>query len=104
MANATFVHVCLNLLKSKDHICDSFSIQGNSRKCHICLKFAVVIKSRYNMVLFLIFGGVVNMMLKLKFCKYFPRNCKFHQTVIIAPFSKVSKSEQILLFVPVCSE
>jgi len=49
------------------------------------------------MVFFLIFGGVVNMMLELKFCKYF-------QTVIIAPFHKVSKSEQILLFVPVCSE
>ena len=56
------------------------------------------------MVSFLIFGGVVNLMLKLKFCKYFPRSCKFDQTVLIAPFYKVSKSEQILVFVPVCSE
>ena len=78
MANATFVHVCLNLLKSKDQIWDSFSIQGNARKCHICLKFAVVVESRYNMVLFLIFGGVVNMMLKLKFCKY---KCTFPEVV-----------------------
>ena len=68
MANATFVHVCLILPKSKDHIFQSFSTQGSARKCHICLKFAVVSKSRENMVFFLIFGGVVNMMLKLKFC------------------------------------
>ena len=49
------------------------------------------------MVFFLIFGGVVNMMLELQFCKYF-------QTVIIAPFHKVSKSKQISVFVPVCLE
>ena len=50
MANATFVHVCLDLLKSKDHICHNFSTHGNARKCHICLKFAVVSKSMDNMV------------------------------------------------------
>ena len=50
MANATFVHVCLDLLKSKDHICHSFSTQGNARKCHIFLKFADVSKSTDNMV------------------------------------------------------
>ena len=71
MAKATFVHVCLDLLKSKDHICHSFSTHGNARKCHICLKFAVVSKSMDNMVFFVTFGGIVNMMLKLKFCKYF---------------------------------
>lgn len=92
------------MLKSKDHICHRFSTQGNARKCHICLEFSFVSKSRDNMVFFLIFGGVVNMMLELKFCKYFPRSCKFDHTVIIAPFHKVSKSEQILVFVPVCSE
>ena len=71
MANATFVHVCLDLLKSNDHICHSFSTHGNARKCHICFKFAVVSKSTDNMVFSATFGGVVNMMLKLKFCKYF---------------------------------
>ena len=50
MANATFVHVCLNLLKSKDHIWHNFSTHGNARKCHICFKFAVVCKSTDNMV------------------------------------------------------
>ena len=71
MANATFGHVCLDLLKRKDHICYSFSTHGNARKCHICLTFAVVSKSMDNMVFFVTFGGIVNMMLKLKFCKYF---------------------------------
>lgn len=92
------------MLKSKDHIFQRFSTQGNARKCYICLEFSFVSKSWDNIVFFLIFGGVVNLMLKLKFCKYFPRSCKFDQTVLIAPFYKVSKSEQILVFVPVCSE
>ena len=43
-------------------------------------------------------------MLKLKFCKYFPYCCKFDQTAVIVPFYKVSKSEQTLNFVPICSE
>lgn len=73
MHAATFVNVCLIFLKSKYHICHSVSTQRNARKSHICLQFAVVSKSRDNMVFLLTFGGVVNMMLKLKFCKYFPR-------------------------------
>ena len=67
-------YVCARLLRfaeTQDHICYSFSTHGNARKCHICLKFAVVSKSMDNMVFFVTFGGIVNMMLKLKFCKYF---------------------------------
>ena len=58
MANAMFVHVCLNLLKRKDRICHSFSTQGNGRKGHTCFKFAVVSKSTDNMVFFVTFGWV----------------------------------------------
>ena len=69
MANATFAHVCLDLLKRKDHICDSFSTHGNARKCHICLKFAVVSKSMDNMVFFVTFGGIVTKILQVLFLK-----------------------------------
>ena len=65
MTDATFVRVSLNLLRSKLKIFHCFFFQGNARKCHICLKFAVVGKSRDNMVFFLIFGGVVTKILQV---------------------------------------
>ena len=67
-------YVCACLLrfaeKQRSHL-PQFFTHGNARKCHICFKFAVVSKSTDNMVFFATFGGVVNMMLKLKFCNYF---------------------------------
>ena len=60
-------YVCACLLR----FAEKATTHGNARKCHICFKFAVVSKSMDNMVFSATFGGVVNMMLKLKFCKYF---------------------------------
>ena len=71
-------------------------------KYRICLKFAIISKNNGNLVFFLIFGEVVND-IKTKCLQAFTINCKFDQTSIFAPFSNVSKSDQMLVFGEICS-
>ena len=62
--NTTFSHVYRNLLKIKDQICRSFTLMGNARKCHICLKFAVVSKNIDQNVHFPCAGWLANVLPK----------------------------------------
>ena len=83
MENSTFASLC---------------IQSKGGKYRICLKFAIISKNNDNLV----FVGVVND-IKTKCLQAFTVTCKFGQTLILAPFYNVSKSDQMLVFGEICS-
>ena len=76
-ANATFDHVCSNLLLSVGPTLPHFYTQSKAGKCHICHTFATVSKSTDNMFFFTTFGCVAILMPNEAFCKYFARSFKF---------------------------
>ena len=69
--NATFDHVCSNLLLSVGPTLPHFYTQSKAGKCHICDTFATVGKSTDNMFFFTTFGCVAILMPNEAFCKYF---------------------------------
>ena len=102
-ANATFDHVCSNLLLSVGPTLPHFYTQSKAGKCHICLTFATVSKSTDNMFFFTTFGCVAILMPNEAFCKYFARSFKFDLKIIfLYIFSMRAKLIKIVGFVHIC--
>ena len=102
-ANATFDHVCSNLLLSVGPTLPHFYTQSKTGKCHICHTFATVSKSTDNMFFFTTFGCVAILMPNEAFCKYFARSFKFDLKIIfLYIFSMRAKLIKIVGFVHIC--
>ena len=102
-ANATFDHVCSNLLLSVGPTLPHFYTQSKAGKCHICHTFATVSKSTDNMFFFTTFGCVAILMPNEAFCKYFARSFKFDLKIIfLYIFSMRAKLIKIVGFVHIC--
>ena len=94
----TFTQICF---KAKHWIC----FKSKAGKCRICTKFAVGLKTGYNLLIYFAFGRWENIKANLVLWKCFTHRCKLDINVIFAYFCYVAnivKNNIIAMFVWVC--